>query len=106
MLQVSILRDEKEKVIYGLKKRRLSNVERLIDTVINLDLKRRQTQQQQDTILSEANILAREIGSLMKAGKKQEAEELKARTVHMKKQIAEFGASLSETEAELQKALY
>lgn len=106
MLQVSILREEKQKVIQGLKKRRLNNAEQIIDGILSLDLKRRQTQQQHDTLLSEANTLAREIGNLMKAGKKQEAEELKARTVQMKKQITESGASLSETEAELQKALY
>ncbi|MEX1239061.1 MAG: serine--tRNA ligase [Cyclobacteriaceae bacterium] len=106
MLQVSFLREEKEKVIQGLKKRRLKNVEQTIEGILGLDLKRRQTQQQQDTLLSEANTLAREIGNLMKAGKKQEAEELKARTVQMKKKITELGADLSETEVELQKALY
>ena len=106
MLQVSILREEKEKVLQGLRKRRLNNIEQSVEAIIGLDLKRRQTQQQQDTLLSEANALAREIGNLMKGGKKQEAEELRARTAHMKKQIADLGASLSETEAELQRALY
>jgi len=106
MLQVSILREEKEKVIQGLKKRRLSNAEQSIEGILSLDLKRRQTQQQQDALLAEANSLAREIGNLMKAGKKQEADELKAKTVQMKKQITELGADLSNTEVELQKALY
>lgn len=106
MLQVSILREEREKVIQGLKKRRLPNVEQSIEGILSLDLKRRQTQQQQDTLLAEANSLAREIGNLMKSGKKQEAEALKARTVQMKKQITELGVDLSNTEDELQKALY
>jgi seryl-tRNA synthetase len=106
MLQVSILREEKEKVIQGLKKRRLPNVERSIEGILDLDLKRRQTQQQQDVFLAEANSIAREIGNLMKSGNKEKAEELKSKTVHMKKQIAELGAELSATEEELQKVLY
>lgn len=106
MLQVSTLREEKQKVIQGLKKRRLPNVEETIDQILSLDLKRRQTQQQQDALLAESNTLAREIGGLMKAGKKHEAEELKSRTAQMKKQIADLGAELSRAEEELQKTLY
>lgn len=106
MLQVSILREEKEKVIQGLTKRRLPNVERSIEGILNLDLKRRQTQQQQDALLAEANSIAREIGNLMKSGNKEQAEELKSKTVQMKKQIADLGAELSATEEELQKVLY
>lgn len=106
MLQVSIVREEKEKVIQGLKKRRIKNVEESIETILNLDLKRRQTQQQQDSLLAEANAVAREIGNLMKAGKKKEADDLKVKTVQMKKQISDLGPELSRAEEELQKALY
>lgn len=106
MLQVSILRDEKEKVIQGLKKRRLRDVEQSIEGILGLDLKRRQAQQQQDALLAEANSIAREIGTLMKSGNKEKAEELKSKTAQMKKQIADLGGELSSAEAELQKALY
>jgi seryl-tRNA synthetase len=106
MLQVSIIRDEKEKVISGLKKRRLKHVEGLIDEILVLDLKRRQTQQQQDALLGEANATAREIGSLIKNGKKDEAERLKTRTADLKKTIAELGQELSKAELDLQKVLY
>src|SRR5687767_5390188 len=106
MLQVSIIREEKEKVIRGLNKRRLKHIDGVIDQILSLDLKRRQTQQQQDGLLGEANVLAREIGSLMKNGKKDEAEALKSRTADMKKTIAELGQELAKTEQELQKVLY
>lgn len=106
MLQVSVIREQKEKVIEGLKKRGLKNVEESVDAILKLDLKRRQTQQQQDALLSESNSLAREIGSLMKSGKKAEAETLKEKTSQIKKQIAELGPELSGTEVELQKLLY
>ena len=86
MLQVSFIREEKNKVIQGLKKRRLRNVEDSIENILKLDQKRRQTQQQQDSLLSEANSLAREIGNLMKSGNKNEAEALKQKTADLKKQ--------------------
>lgn len=106
MLQVSTIREEKERVISGLKKRRVSKPEESVETILALDLKRRNTQQQQDALLAEANSIAREIGALMKAGKRDEAEALKARTSQMKKDIAALGEQLARTEAELQSALY
>ena len=106
MLQVSFIREEREKVIQGLKKRRVRNAEESIETILNLDLKRRQTQQQQDSLLAESNAIAREIGNLMKSGRKTEAEEMKAKTANMKKQISELGPELARIEEELQKALY
>src|SRR5688500_10497877 len=106
MLQVSVIREEKERVIKGLKKRRLNNIESTIDSAITLDQKRRQTQQQQDTLLAESNSLAKEIGNLMKSGQKDQAEKLKARTAELKKSIADLGPELAKTEEELQKVLY
>jgi seryl-tRNA synthetase len=106
MLQVSTIRDEKDKVIQGLRKRRLKNIEQTIESILSLDQARRQTQKQQDEFQGEANALAKEIGALMKAGDKQKAEELKARTAQIKTQTAELSAQLANTEAELQKLLY
>lgn len=106
MLQVSAIREDREKVIKGLKKRRLKSIEESLDSILSLDQKRRQTQQQQDTLLAESNSLAKEIGGLMKAGKKEEAETMKARTAQLKKQISELGPVLAQTEDDLQKLLY
>lgn len=106
MLQVSLIREEKEKVVQGLKKRRLRDVEESLEAILQLDLKRRQTQQQHDALLAESNSIAREIGGLMKTGKKAEAETLKAKTGEIKKQISALGPELANIEDSLQKALY
>jgi seryl-tRNA synthetase len=106
MLQVSVIRDEKDRIIRGLKKRRLKNVEESLDAILSLDQKRRQIQQQQDTLLAESNSLAKEIGTLMKSGKKDDAEKMKARTAEIKKSTAELGPELLKTEEDLQKLLY
>jgi seryl-tRNA synthetase len=106
MLQVSVIREEKDKIIRGLKKRRLKNIEESLDGILSLDQKRRQTQQQQDNLLAESNTLAKEIGNLMKSGQKEQAEKLKTRTAEIKKQIADLGPELSKAEDDLQKLLY
>ena len=106
MLQVSNIREEKAKIIAGLKKRRLKNIEETLDNILSLDHRRRQIQQQQDALLAESNSIAREVGNMMKAGKKDEAETLKAKSADLKKQIGELGPELSKTEDELQKLLY
>jgi seryl-tRNA synthetase len=106
MLQVAVIREEKEKILAGLKKRRFKNGEELIDKVLALDQKRKQTQRQQDDLLAESNSLAKEIGNLMKSGKKEEADKLKIRTAEIKKITADLGPELVQIEEELQKILY
>ena len=70
MLQVSFLREEKERVLEGLKKRNFKQLE-LVDEAIQLDDERKKTQQELDSQLAEINKISKEIGILMKEGKKE-----------------------------------
>lgn len=106
MLQVATIREEKERIIQGLKKRRFKNIEESIESVLSLDQKRKSTQRQQDDLLAESNSLAKEIGTLMKSGKKEEAEQRKTRTAEIKKIVVDLSAELIEVEEALQKVLY
>lgn len=106
MLQVAVIRDERDRIVAGLMKRRLKNVGETVDQVIALDHKRRQTQKQQDELLAESNALAKEIGTLMKSGQTEEAARRKERTTELKKITAELNDALSQTEKELQRLLY
>lgn len=106
MLQVTLIRDDKERILKELRKRRIPNIEEIVDQVLSLDQKRKNTQKQQDELLSESNVLSKEIGSLMKSGKKNDAEALKSRTAELKKSAAALGEELTLTENELQKLLY
>ena len=69
MLQVSFLREEKERVLEGLKKRNFKQLE-LVDEAIQLDDERKKTQQELDSQLAEINKISKEIGILMKEGNK------------------------------------
>ncbi len=106
MLQVQVIREQKQAVIAGLQKRGLKDVEAALDTIINLDNKRKETQRKQDDLQAESNTLAREIGNLMKSGNKEEAEKLKKRTSEIKETVASLNADLTQIEADLQKELY
>jgi seryl-tRNA synthetase len=106
MLQVSYIIENKEKVIEGLKKRNFADISETIDEVIALDGKRKTTQTTLDQNLAEANLISKEIGALMKAGKRDEADLVKARTTEIKASNKDLSELLENTKQELIKALY
>ena len=70
MLQVNFLRDEKARVLEGLQKRNFKNLE-LVDLAVSTDDQRKKIQFELDSQLSEMNKISKEIGALMKEGKKR-----------------------------------
>jgi len=106
MLQIHIVRDQRENVIRGLKKRRLKDAEVLVDKALALDQKRKDTQRRNDEVLAESNTLAKDIGNLMKSGQKEKAEEIKIKTTALKKTASDLTAQLSSIEEELQQVLF
>lgn len=105
MLQISYIRENKDLVINGLKKRNFKELE-LVGEAIALDEQRRLIQTKLDNALAESNKLSKEIGTLMKEGKKQEAEQAKAQTADLKEQIKQYSTSLEETVNSLNDILY
>ena len=105
MLQISYIRENKDLVINGLKKRNFKELE-LVEEAIALDEQRRLVQTKLDNALAESNKLSKEIGALMKEGKRQEAEVAKAQTADLKEQIKQYSASLEETVNSLNDILY
>ena len=105
MLQISYIRENKDLVINGLKKRNFKELE-LVEEAISLDENRRLIQTKLDNALAESNKLSKEIGALMKEGKRQEAEQAKAQTADLKEQVKQYTASLEETVNALNNILY
>ncbi len=88
MLQVSVLRENKEKVIQGLKKRNFSDQDLvIIDTIIALDDERKSFQKSLDDKLNFSNQVAAKIGQLIKNGEKDAAEAAKSEVASLKKDI-------------------
>lgn len=105
MLQTAFIRENREKVIQALGKRNFDATP-LVDEVIALDEKRRATQVELDTVLSESNKLSRDIGELMKAGEKAKAAIIKEKTVQFKDKSKALGETLDEVTEALTQALY
>jgi len=104
MLQVSYIRDNREQVLERLAVKNFKQPQ-LVDEIIQLDEKRRTTQNQMDTVSAQANAAAKQIGELMRNGKKEEAEAVKANTSALKEEIKKLGDTLSATEDELQQKI-
>ena len=101
MLQIQQIKENKEATIAGLKKKHFKNAEEAVEQIIALDDKRRETQNELDSTLAKSNALAKEIGGLMKAGKKEEAEAAKAETSTLKARSKELDETLKSIETEL-----
>ncbi len=105
MLQLQVVREEKDKIIAALQKRNIDAAP-LLEKVLRLDEKRRTTQSLLDNTLAESNKLSKEIGMLFKSGKAQEANVLKERTGGLKEESKRLGDELNATARELQELLY
>ena len=105
MLQISYIRENKEKVITALAKRNM-DVKALVEEVILLDENRRSTQVALDTALAEANKLSSAIGDLMKNGEKAKAEILKLKTVQLKETSKELSEKSDALASELLEKMY
>ncbi|RXR34161.1 serine--tRNA ligase [Flavobacterium piscinae] len=105
MLQLAVIREQKEKVIKALAKKNL-DANRLVETVLDLDEKRRATQVELDNILAESNLLSKEIGEMMKSGEKAKAEIVKQKTAQLKEKSKELSEKLEVFTTSLSEELY
>ncbi|MEA1786497.1 serine--tRNA ligase [Arenibacter sp. GZD96] len=105
MLQLHTIREDKEGIISALANRNI-DARTLIEEVLALDEKRRETQTKLDATLAEANKRSKEIGELFKSGKTKEANVLKEQTGNLKEISKELSDVLAHTAEALQQKLY
>lgn len=100
MLQINFIRENKEEVIKKLAVKNFNNT-KLIEEIIGLDDKRKQTQKTLDDILAESNNMAKEIGKLFKTGEIEKANEYKEKTSGLKKESKDLAESLEKIKKEI-----
>ncbi|MBR4709184.1 MAG: serine--tRNA ligase [Bacteroidaceae bacterium] len=98
MLTLKLINEQTERVIRGLEKKHFDGAREAIDEVMAIDKTRREAQTALDRNLSEAKKLAAEIGGLMKQGKKDEAEGIKAQVSELKQAGEALKAKMEEAE--------
>ena len=101
MLTLKLITEETERVIRGLEKKHFDGAREAIAQVMEIDKVRRQAQTQLDQKLSDAKKLAAEIGGLMKQGKRDEAEGVKAKVAELKAASQELENQKAKAEQDL-----
>jgi seryl-tRNA synthetase len=104
MLQVAYIRAHKEEVIERLAVKNFDAKE-IIEELIVLDERRRNTQSDNDAILAESNKLSKEIGELFKSGNVEQANAKKTETALLKEKTKVLQQVLSETQESLERKL-
>ena len=84
MLTLKLISEETERVVKGLEKKHFPNAREAVEKVLEYDKIRREAQQKLDNNKQQANQFAKQIGALMKEGKKEEAESAKAQVAMLK----------------------
>ena len=101
MLQLQYIKDHTDEIIERLKIKNVQDVEARIASIIDLDAQRRALQQKTDTLKAEQNNIAKQIGMLMKQGKRDEAEQVKQRTAELKAEEKELSDKAAAIESDL-----
>lgn len=98
MLQIQKIRDDKETVIAGLEKKFFGEID-LLDMLLDLDKEKRGVQVELEAMQAQINRSSKEIGMLMKEGKREEAEVKKEEVKNLKEEgLSDLGAELSRLE--------
>ncbi len=106
MLEIAFIKENKNTVLKGLEVKRFKNAEETIDQVIQLDEARKSTQQELDSNLTQANSIAKQIGLLMKEGKREEAEGIKKETGILKEAASVLKDKVKTLEDQVRDLLY
>jgi len=106
MLQVNEIRANFAHACERLSARNVDNPEELLGNVLMLEDKRKQIQLERDNLQAESNTISKQIGQLLRAGNKEEAEKVKLRTAEIKTQVKSLEESYSQVESELTQTLY
>ncbi len=88
MIDIKLIREQKELVKENIRKKFQEEKLSLVDEVYDLDIKWRDSRKKADDLRSKKNQMAKEIGALMGKGEKEKAEEAKENVRNMNEEIA------------------
>ncbi len=84
MLTLKLISEETDRVIKGLEKKHFAGAREAVEKVLEYDRLRRESQQKLDNNKQQQNQLSKQIGALMKEGKRDEANEVKEKVAELK----------------------
>ena len=102
MLDIKFVRDNQEAVAQAMENR---NAAWDAEAFAQLDEQRRAAIMREEALQAERNTLSKQIGALMKEGKRDEADAAKARVAQIKEELVQAGADRDAADAELRDIL-
>jgi len=105
MLEINFIRENKDLIVDSLSKRNIDSSS-VIESVIDVDAKKRKIQTELDNILHQSNLISKEIGDLFKQGHVNKASVLKEKTVELKEASKKLNEELNSVKSNLQQLLY
>ena len=105
MLDIRFLRENPDVVKENIKKKFQDAKLPLVDEVIELDAKKRETQQEADALRADRNKLSKQIGAFMGQGKREEAEAVKAQVAAGAKRLEELSVLEKELDEKVTKIM-
>ena len=105
MLTLRLITEQTERVIAGLEKKHFAGAREAVAEVMAIDKRRREAQQQLDANLNEAKKMAAQIGAMMKEGRKEDAEKVKAEVSEMKEKNKQLEEQMNQSQDEMTRLL-
>jgi len=104
MLTINLIREQSSFVIERLKVKNFDATE-IVQHVLDLDRRRRELQAESDSIQAQLNTLSREIGTMMKEGRRDEADAARQGIGTMKEKQKQLADTFEEVSREMQAEL-
>lgn len=105
MIDINLIRKTPDVVRENIKKKFQDQKLILVDEVIDLDRKNRDAMQRADSLRNQRKALSKEIGTLMKQGKFEEAEQAKSRVAEIAKELTQLEEKEEEYTAAIKKRM-
>lgn len=105
MIDINLIRTNPDKVRENIKKKFQNHKLHLVDEVLEMDKQVRALKQEGDSLRAKRNTLSGEIGKLMKAGKKSEAEKIKVEVVANNARVTEIEQQTADLDAKIRQAM-
>ena len=106
MIDINLIRTNRELVKENIRKKFKDERLPIVDEVYNLDIKFREAKKEADDLRSEKNNLSSQIGSLMREGKREEAESIKAQINQMSSKIEGLEKTEEALEPQIRELMY
>ncbi len=101
MLTLKLITEQTDRVVKGLEKKHFEGAKEAIGEAIEIDKSRRAAQTRLDACLAEQRKYAAQIGALMKQGKRDEAETVKAEVAKLKEESQNLQTEMNKAEDQL-----